>query len=116
VVLVQQQAPAGYGPAPPGNRGTNGARDKDASVTARVTVRLPAQARLWVNDVPCPLTSDTRSFVTPTLQPGQKYAYTLRAQVEREGQRLTETRQVPVAAGRQVNVRFDFATVSTASR
>jgi uncharacterized protein (TIGR03000 family) len=80
---------------------------------ARVTVRLPADAQLWVNDVACPLTSDTRSFVTPRLERGQRYSYTLRAEVRRDGRPVTQTRRVNIAAGRQVNVRFDFATELT---
>jgi uncharacterized protein (TIGR03000 family) len=77
---------------------------------AQITVRLPADARLWVDNVACPLTSDRRSFATPRLQPGRQYAYTLRAEVRRDGRQVSESRRVNVAAGRQVNVRFDFTS------
>jgi uncharacterized protein (TIGR03000 family) len=79
-------------------------------------VQLPADAQLWVNDKSCPLASSTRTFDTPELQPGRSYFYTLRAQVQREGRAVTQTRRVDVAAGREVSVRFDFATVQTAER
>jgi uncharacterized protein (TIGR03000 family) len=87
----------------------------NAPAPARVTVRLPADARLYVNGVACPLTSDTRSFVTPRLRPGQRYAYTLRAEVRREGRTVAETRRVNVAAGRRVRVNFDFSPQLTAT-
>jgi uncharacterized protein (TIGR03000 family) len=84
--------------------------------SARVTVQLPADANLWVNDKACPLTSAKRSFVTAALEPGRSYYYTLRAQVQRNGQLLTQTRRVDVVAGREVDVRFDFSSAQTASR
>jgi uncharacterized protein (TIGR03000 family) len=74
-----------------------------------VTVRLPSEARLWVDGVPCPLTSDTRTFDTPQLQAGRQYAYTMRAELVRNSQTVTQERRVIVTAGRQVEVRFDDA-------
>ena len=32
---------------------------------ARITVRLPAEARLYIDGTLCPLSSDTRTFNTP---------------------------------------------------
>jgi uncharacterized protein (TIGR03000 family) len=72
-----------------------------------VTIKLPAQARLWVDQVPCPLEGTVRSFDTPVLQPGQRYFYTLRIEVERDGQRVEESRRVPFAAGQRVEVDFN---------
>jgi uncharacterized protein (TIGR03000 family) len=78
---------------------------------ARITVRVPNDARLWVDSVECPLTSSVRSFNSPPLQPGQKYAYTMRVQVERNGQTLTDQKRVILTAGRQVEV--DFTSLNT---
>src|SRR5262249_30462054 len=85
---------------------------------ARVTVRLPADAALCVDDVPCPLTSGTRSFNTPALQPGQKYFYTVRAEVTRNGEKRSQAQRVILEAGQQVTVTFtDFApALATAGR
>jgi uncharacterized protein (TIGR03000 family) len=80
-----------------------------------VTVELPADARLFVNGVACPLTSERRSFLSPQLQPGQEYTYTLRAELQRNGRTLTRTRRVRVAADREVNVNFDFASELTST-
>ena len=84
---------------------------------ARITVNVPADARLWVDHVECPLTSAVRSFDTPALEPGQTYAYTMTVEVNRDGQTVRDSQRVRVTAGQQVNV--DFTTVggiATASR
>ena len=83
---------------------------------ARITVRLPADARLFVNGEACALTSNTRSFETPRLQPGREYAYTLKAEVVRDGRTRSESRQVVFQAGKQVQVEFKLAAESVASR
>jgi uncharacterized protein (TIGR03000 family) len=88
-----------------------------AEQVAHITVKVPAAAQLFVNDQPCPLTSDTRSFDTPRLEPGRDYAYTLRAELVRNGQKLSETRQVVFRAGRSVMVDFgDLAPAGIARR
>lgn len=84
---------------------------------ARVTVRLPADARLFVDNVVCPLTSDVRSFVTPALQPGQKYYYTIRAEVVRDGQTRIVSERVLVSAGQSVEVSLtSFNATRTVQR
>lgn len=89
----------------------------DGRDVARVTVKLPADARLYVDGVLCPLTSATRSFNTPELDAGQRYYYTLKAQVVRDGETLSSTPQrVLVEAGKQVTVEFKDLPVQTASR
>lgn len=83
-------------------------RDQETSTdTARVVVRLPERARLWVDQVPCPLTGSERAFDTPALESGQRYYYTLRVEVERDGRQLEESRRVTVTAGQRVEVDFN---------
>jgi uncharacterized protein (TIGR03000 family) len=89
------------------------AEGKDA---ARVVVKLPADARLYVDDVLCPLTSPTRSFDTPELVAGRSYYYNLKAEVVREGVKRTATRRVVVEAGKQVTVEFKDMPVQAVSR
>ena len=86
---------------------------KDA---AKVTVKLPSDARLYVDGVQCPLTSATRSFDTPDLDAGQRYYYTLKAEVVRDGVMSTKERRVTVEAGKQVTIEFNDLPVQTASR
>ena len=77
-----------------------------AALPARLTVRLPADARLWVDQVECPLTTGERAFNTPVLQPGQTYYYTLKMQLQRQGNPVTESKRVLVSAGQNVTVTF----------
>jgi uncharacterized protein (TIGR03000 family) len=84
---------------------------------AQVTVRVPAEARLYVNSVLCPLTSETRSFNTPALERGREYFYNLRAEMVRDGETVSQTQRVTVTAGRQVSVEFnDLRPLSTVQR
>jgi uncharacterized protein (TIGR03000 family) len=85
----------------------DGAGDREkAAATARVVVKVPEGARLFVDNEPCPLTSAERSFDTPELRPGVTYHYTLRAEVTRDGRTLKESKRVTVTAGRETKVEF----------
>jgi len=66
---------------------------------ARVVVSLPADARLWVDQVECPLPGVVRSFDTPNLDPQQSYSYTLRIAVQRNGQVVQDSRRVQLTPG-----------------
>jgi uncharacterized protein (TIGR03000 family) len=83
---------------------------------ASLSVKLPADARLYVDGVLCPLDSSERNFETPPLEKGKQFTYTLKAEVVRDGKTLSETKRVPVEAGQQVSVEFGNLTVATASR
>jgi len=77
--------------------------------TSRVTVSLPNDARLWIENVECPLTSTVRSFDTPVLDPNQRYFYNVTMQIVRNGETLRETQRVMVVPGQAVNVEFNGA-------
>jgi len=77
-----------------------------APAPAHVVVKLPEDARLFVNDDPCPLTSATRAFDTPELKAGQPYHYTLRAEATRGGRVVSESKRVDVRAGQETVVEF----------
>jgi uncharacterized protein (TIGR03000 family) len=84
--------------------------------TAMVTVKLPADARLYVDGVECPLTSTLRSFDTPELNAGQRYYYSLKAEVVRDGVMRTARKRAVVEAGKEVTVEFTDLPVQTVSR
>jgi uncharacterized protein (TIGR03000 family) len=96
--------------------------DKEDQVNVRpdratVVVSLPADAKLYVDDTFCPLTSEKRSFRTPRLEAGRNYYYTLRVEMVREGKAVKKSRRVYVAAGKKVKVDFrETSTVSTAKK
>jgi uncharacterized protein (TIGR03000 family) len=75
---------------------------------ARLIVNLPPQATLTIDDYPTMSRSEQRVFVTPPLEPGKTYTYTLRAEMNRDGRFVRETKTVEVKAGQvsEVTVRF----------
>ena len=84
---------------------------------AKVTVRLPKDARLSVDGNVVDVKGDTRTFETPKLEVGRDFYYTLTAEVERDGRKVSDSKRVIVRAGATVDV--DFSLVSgarTASR
>jgi uncharacterized protein (TIGR03000 family) len=76
-------------------------------VTAKVTVRLPADAKLWVDGQPTKQTGAVRQFVTPpVLRPGQPYQYKFRAEWAENGVPVSRERTVAVSAAKAVDVDF----------
>jgi uncharacterized protein (TIGR03000 family) len=82
---------------------------------AKVTVRLPADAKLFVDNIACPLTSGTRQFQTPNLTPNKKFFYDLRVEVVRDGQTVSQTQRVVVEAGQDVTATFANMTPAVAT-
>ena len=70
---------------------------------ARIVVRLPAAAKLYVENTAYPGTGPVRTVETPALEAGLEYTYDLRAVVTRDGGRFSLTRTVPFRAGQTVN-------------
>ena len=79
---------------------------KAAPAPAKIVVRLPADARLFVDDVPFPHTGPVRTFETPPLNPGENYHYTLRAELVRDGQPVRVSLKANLKAGQTTNVDF----------
>src|SRR4051812_3720305 len=73
--------------------------DLNAPQRAHVTVQLPADAKLYVEGVLCPKTGATRSFDSPPIQPGRSYSYELRAEIERDGKTVADTKTIKVRPG-----------------
>jgi len=90
--------PPNYGNAPSYNRAP-------AAQPARVTVNVPPDAELSFNGTRTQQAGSVRQFVTPPLQPGS-YQYDISATWMENGQRQTQTRQVTVHPGDDLNVTF----------
>lgn len=82
-------------------------KGKGDQASARVTVNLPSDAKLWVDAVECPLTSSVRSFNTPALNPGQRYVYNIKAEIVRDGRTISETQRVVLTPGEESRVDFN---------
>jgi len=96
-----------------GTPATYVATTSSGSRTATFVVNLPADARLIVNGSTTRSTTARRVFVSPPLEPGGTYYYTLRAEITRGGETLATTRQVSVRPGQQTEVTLDIPIVTT---
>jgi uncharacterized protein (TIGR03000 family) len=89
--------------------------EASADASALVTVRLPKDARLFVDGTPIPQKLAVRKFTTPKLAPGQLYYYTVKVELDREGEVVTKSKRVVVEAGKKVEVTFEDAAFVDAS-
>jgi uncharacterized protein (TIGR03000 family) len=95
----------------PSTTQTVATRIAPAASPAKVVVNIPEDAKLWVEEVACPLTGETRTFNTAALEPGNRYFYNLTVE---SPQGTRETRRVELAPGRTTEV--DFRAVATVKR
>lgn len=93
-----------------------GTEEASANNAATLIVSLPAEARLSIDDNATSQTSATRVFVTPELETGRDFVYTLKAELVRDGQNVTASKQVTVRAGQETRVTLEFPTANVASR
>jgi uncharacterized protein (TIGR03000 family) len=89
-------------PEPPADGGDATATSTDATLT----VTVPEGAKIFVNGSATTSTGNTRRYVSRGLSPGYRYTYEVRAEVERNGEKVEETKTVQVEAGRQVQLAF----------
>jgi uncharacterized protein (TIGR03000 family) len=73
---------------------------------AKLVVELPANAKLFIDDMPMKAEAGVRSFNTPALQPGQAYYYMVRVETMKDGKPVSETRRVIVRAGQIARADF----------
>jgi len=83
---------------------------------ATIVVNLPENARLSIDGEQTRSTSTRRVFVSPTLEAGKEYTYTLQAEFNQDGKPVTITRDVSVRAGKEVNVKLEASMGGVASR
>jgi uncharacterized protein (TIGR03000 family) len=73
---------------------------------AKLTVELPDDAKLYVDDHQMKTTSGKRVFRTPSLEMGRAYYYVLRAEVVRYGKVYSQNKRVIVRSGEDVKASF----------
>jgi uncharacterized protein (TIGR03000 family) len=79
---------------------------------SKVTIRVPADAVIFVDDQMNDVRSTVREFRTPQLPKGKTFGYQFRAEVMREGKKVSQVQSVTFKAGENVNVDFrDMETV-----
>jgi uncharacterized protein (TIGR03000 family) len=83
---------------------------------AKITVKLPKGATLFVNGGKNERTELVREFTTPTLTPGKAYQYTMRAEVTRNGLPEYQESKVDFKAGDALTVDFTSLAEPSADR
>ncbi len=86
---------------------------RNAYNKARLHVRLPANAELWLNGQRMKGTGPEREFITPPLKEGQSYSYRVKARWTRDGQPSEETIEVKVRANKATSVRLGTSKLAT---
>jgi uncharacterized protein (TIGR03000 family) len=79
-------------------------------------VKLPADAKLTINDVATKSTSAKRHFISPALKAGKVYTYVFKAEVDQDGQKVVATKRVKVRAGAKTSVQFTFPVAHVAQK
>jgi uncharacterized protein (TIGR03000 family) len=73
---------------------------------ATLVVRLPSDAKIWLDDYASSQTGPQRIFTTSPLERNASYYYTVRIELMREGTKITAVKQVRVRAGETTAVDF----------
>jgi uncharacterized protein (TIGR03000 family) len=68
---------------------------------ATIVVHLPEGANLTIDGEQTQQRSATRTFTSPPLEPGKVYTYTLRAEINRDGHTVRDTKTIDVRAGQR---------------
>lgn len=93
--------------------------DNVASEPARTTLTLnvPDDAKVYLSGKETRSTGATREFSTTRLPNGSKWSdYSIRVEIERDGQKLTKEQTVSLASGENRTVSFDFDATQVASK
>lgn len=83
---------------------------------ATLVVNLPEDAKLTIDGQDTSSTSAQRVFVSPALESGKVYEYTLKAQIVREGKVQTTTARVTVRPGEVSRVELKVPAQSVAAQ
>jgi uncharacterized protein (TIGR03000 family) len=83
---------------------------------AVVIITLPADAKLFINGMESTVGSNLRTFVTPELEGSKNYYYTIRVELIRNGQLVTDSQRVYFQRGEEVRVSFDHLDAGIANQ
>lgn len=79
---------------------------------AKVLVSLPVDATLTIDGQATVAQCASREFVSPALEAGKDYAYTIKVEIVRDGKSVSESKTVIVRAGETSEVSFGLAAVA----
>jgi uncharacterized protein (TIGR03000 family) len=81
-------------------------REATPEASAVIQVRVPADAELWFNGAKTEQTGTLRTFESPPLEVGTRYAYDVKARWTEGGKAVEKTFHVPLTAGTRTAVNF----------
>jgi uncharacterized protein (TIGR03000 family) len=85
----------------------------DNAAPATLVVNVPADARLTIDGEVTASTSTRRVFVSPVLNAGRDYHYTVKAEFVKDGKQITVSKEVAVQAGSQTSVTLNADNLSS---
>ena len=74
--------------------------------TALLSVKVPADAKIFVNDSPRPIRGANRQYFSSNLQSGLHYNFTVRVESIRDGKAISESKTVQLTAGQSIDLDF----------
>jgi uncharacterized protein (TIGR03000 family) len=81
----------------------------DTPVDTKLTLNVPADAKVFLAGNETRLTGLERTYTTKNLTAGQEWpSYKIRVAIERDGQVLDQERTITLTAGENHKVAFDF--------
>jgi uncharacterized protein (TIGR03000 family) len=80
--------------------------------SALLSVKVPADAKVFVNGRETTSTGIDREYISRDLQAGARYNYDVRAEFTRDGQSVSENKSIQLTAGQTANVDFTPGTPS----
>lgn len=107
-VIESEAAPAGDLAPPPVDSTWN-----RADTEATLTVNVPSEAKIFVNGTATRSNGAVRRYVSRGLTPGFEYTYEIKAELDRDGQAIEETKVVKVRAGASIDVAFELNGTTT---
>jgi len=87
----------------------------DTKAPAKLTLTLPAEAKLTIDGHETKSTSATRVFITPPLENGKSYTYTLKATVPVGSRTEVITKDVTVVAGQDTKATLTLPAAAVAA-
>jgi uncharacterized protein (TIGR03000 family) len=78
-----------------------------APSSASIAISVPANAKVYIDNNLMKSTSTERIFMSPLLEPGESYFYTVRVVIEKDGKEAEDVRKVIVRAGQRTELAFD---------
>ncbi len=104
----------GAEPAPTGGNTTYHPTYGPERTSALLSVKVPADAKVFVNDRPTTSVGNDREYISRDLTAGAVYNYDVRAEFVRDGRPVSETKSVQLTAGQSANLDFNAAATAAA--